>query len=238
MASTVVEVTDQDLEGLTLVLGSGAEISGRIVTDRQDSDLDWRRIRLFMAPESTAGRGFFSGGRARVEEDFTFRVSRLSEGPYRLVVWLPRGNHYVSSVRVEGHDITDRPIELRSDDRLEGVEVQVSSDGAQISGVVQDKKAGEAVEGATVLVFAADSQKRGARSRFTKTAQTDQSGRFSLEGLVPAEYRVCALTDHEPGRESELDYLISLERGSERIDLSPGQTVEESLVALPAAEVY
>ena len=40
MASTVVEVTDQDLEGLTLVLGSGAEISGRIVTDRQDSDLD------------------------------------------------------------------------------------------------------------------------------------------------------------------------------------------------------
>lgn len=213
------------------------EFSGRIVTDRQDSDLDWRRIRLFMAPEST-GRGFFGGGRARVEEDFTFRVSRLSEGPYRLVVWLPRGNHYVSSVRVEGHDITDRPIELRSDDRLEGVEVQVSSDGAQISGMVQDEKAGEAVEGATVLVFAADSRNRGGQSRFTKTAQTDQSGRFSLEGLVPAEYRVCALTDHEPGRESELDYLISLERGSERIHLSPGQTVEESLVALPAAEVY
>ena len=61
---------------------------------------------------------------------------------------------------------------------------------------------------------------------------------FSLEGLVPAEYRICALTDHEPGRESELDYLSSLERDSERIDLSPGQTVEESLVALPAGEVY
>ena len=71
-----------------------------------------------------------------------------------------------------------------------------------------------------------------------RTVQTDQSGRFSLEGLVPAEYRVCDLTDHEPGRESELDYLISLERGSERINLSPGQTVEESLVALPAVEGY
>lgn len=238
MASAVVEVTDQDIEGLTLMPGAGAEVAGRIVTDRQDSDLDWRRIRLFMAPDSSANRGFFGGAGARVEEDFTFKVSRLSAGPYRFVVWLPRGNHYVSSVRIEGHDVTDRPIELRSDDRLKGVEVQVSSDGAQIRGVVQKDSAGEAVEGATVLVFAADSQNRGARSRFTKTAQTDQSGRFSLEGLVPAEYRICALTDHEPGRESELDYLSSLERDSVRIDLSPGQTVEESLVALPAAEMY
>ena len=50
MASTVVEVTDQDLEGLTLVLGSGAEISGRIVTDRQDSDLDWRANPVVYGP--------------------------------------------------------------------------------------------------------------------------------------------------------------------------------------------
>ena len=100
---------------------------------------------------------------------------------------------------------------------------------------MQKNAAGEAVEGATVLVFAADSRDRGHQSRFTKTALTDQSGRFSLEGLVPAEYRICALTDHEPGRESELDYLSSLEGDSERIDLSPGQATEESLVALPAA---
>ena len=97
-------------------------------------------------------------------------------------------------------------------------------------------KPGEAVEGATVLVFAADSQKRGAQSRFAKTAQTDQGGRFSLEGLVPAEYRVCALTDHEPGRESELEYLSSLERDSERIDLSPGQTRGGILGGVAGAE--
>ena len=48
MASTVVEVTDQDIEGLTLVLAAGAEITGRIVTDREEADLDWHRIWLYM----------------------------------------------------------------------------------------------------------------------------------------------------------------------------------------------
>jgi len=237
MASAVVQVTDQDIEGLTLVLGEGAQVTGRIVTDREDSALEWRRTWLEMTPDSKAARGFFGGTGGQVEEGLTFKLANLHEGAYRLAVRLPPGNHYVSSIRVEGEDITDRPIELRSNDRLDGVVVHVSSDGAQISGVVEKNESGQAVEGATVLVFAADSQQRGLHSRFTSTTQTDQRGRFSLKGVVPGEYLLCAVTDHESGLESDLDYLSSLERDSERIDLSAGQTIEESLVALPAPKV-
>ena len=126
---------------------------------------------------------------------------------------------------------------MRSADRLDGVEIHVSSEGAQISGVVEKEEAREAAEGATVLIFAPDSEFRGPSSRFTKTTQTDQRGRFSLKGLVPGEYLLCAVIDHEPGLESDLDYLSSLERDSERIEVSSGQTVEESLVALPAPKM-
>ena len=237
MASATVEVVDQDLSGLTLVLGKGAEITGRIVVGGEASAVDWRRVSLSMVSVGNVSRMFFGGTGASLEEDFTFRISNLPEGPYRLMVRLPPGNHYVDSIRVEGQDITDRPIEMRSNDRLEGVEVRVSSEGARISGVVEQVEGRDAAEGATVLVFAADSQHRERPSRFTRTTQTDQSGRFSLEGLVPAEYLVCALGDHEAGREMDLDYLRSLERDSERIDLSPGQTMQESLVALPAPEM-
>ena len=237
MASAVVQVTDQDIEGLALVLGAGAEVTGRIVKDREDSALDWRRTWLEITPESTAARGFFGGTGGRVEEDLTFKFANLYEGAYHLAVRLPPGNHYVSSIRVEGEDLTDRLIELRSNDRLDGVRVHVSSDGARITGVVEENESGQAVEGATVLVFAADSQRRGLHSRFTKTAQTDQRGRYSLKGLAPGEYLLCAVADHEPGLESDLDYLSSLERDSERIDLSSGQATEESLLALPAPEM-
>ena len=73
--------------------------------------------------------------------------------------------------------------------------------------------------------------------RFTRTAQTDQSGRFSLEGLVPAEYLMCGLADQEVGREMDLDYLRSLEKDSERIDLSPGEAARQTLVAVAAPEL-
>lgn len=237
MASTVVEVTDWDIEGLTLVLGAGAEVTGRIVADRQDSDLDWRRIWLEMDPIGYPGRNFLGGESARVEEDFTFKITNLPEASYRLVVRLPPGNHYVESIRLQTEELIDRPIEVRSADRLDEVEIHVSSKGAQISGVVEKEEAREVAEGATVLVFAADSEFRGRHSRFTKTTQTDQRGRFSLKGLVPGEYLLCAVADHESGLESDLDYLSNLERDSERIELSSGQTTEESLVALPAPEI-
>ena len=232
-ASTVVEVTDRDIEGLVLVLSVGAEVTGRIVTDRGDPDLDWRRISLRMEPDGDTGRSFLDGGRTRVEEDYTFKFEDLPEAPYRLVVSLPPGNHYVESIRIETEELVDRPIEVRNADRLDGVEIHVSSKGAQVSGVVEGEHGREVAEGATVLVFSADSESRGPYSRFTKTTRTDQRGRFSLKGLAPAEYLVCALADHESGLESDLDYLRNLERDSQRIDLSPGHTVEETLVAVP-----
>ena len=126
---------------------------------------------------------------------------------------------------------------MRSNDRLEGVEVHLSSDGARINGFVEQAEGRKAAEGATVLVFAADPRHRERPSRFTRTTQTDQSGRFSLEGLVPAEYLVCALGDHEAGREMDLDYLESLEGDSERVDLSPGQVTRQTLVAVEGPEL-
>ena len=191
MASTIVEVADQDIEGLTLVLGAGAEVTGRIVTDRQDSDLDWRRIWLEMDPIGDRGRIFFGRQSSRVKEDFTFSIKNLPAASYRLVVRLPPGNHYVESIRLLTEELVDRPIEVRSADRLDGVEIHVSSEGAQVGGVVEKEEVREVAKGATVLVFAADSDFRGSHSRFTRTTQTDQSGRFFSEG--PGAWRVSAV---------------------------------------------
>lgn len=239
MASAVVDVTDQDIEGLTLVLAAGAEVTGRIVTDREEVDLDWRRISLSMEPIGSAWR-YAGGGRSRIEEDFTFKIKDVPEASYRLVVRIfnTPGNHYIESIRIRTEELIDRPIEVRSGDLLDGVEIHVSSEGAQISGVVEKEEGREVAQAATVLVFAADSEYRGRHSRFTRRVRTDQRGQFSLKGLVPAEYLVCALTDLEYGLESNLDYLRNLERDAERIDLSQGQRLEKNLVALPAPKVH
>ena len=235
IASASVEVIDQDIQGLMLALGSGASITGRIVSENEELSLDWRRISVDTRSAEGVGRGLrFGGGGNRVEEDFSFRISNLPGGLYRFTVNLPPGNHYVESIRAQGQDILDRLIEMNDQDHLSGVEVRVSPNGSRISGVVQSEEDGKAVDGATVLVFAADPQQRGSFSRFTRTTQTDQTGRYSLEGLPPAEYLVCALVEHESGRESEPEYLNGLEGDSTAIDISAGEMSSKTLVALPA----
>ena len=235
IASASVEVIDRDIQGLTLGLGSGASITGRIVSESQESVLDWRRVEVVTRPAAGGRRGMmFGGGEARVEEDFSFRISNLPGGLYRFSVSLPPGNHYVESIRTEGQDIIDRLVEMSDHDHLSGVEVRVSPEGSRISGMVESEEDGKPVDGATVLVFAANPQHRGSFSRFTRTTQTDQAGRFFLQGLAPAEYLVCALVEHEPGRESELEYLNGLEGDSTTIDLSAGEMSRKTLVALQA----
>ena len=235
IASASVEVIDRDIQGLTLALGSGASITGRIVSENEEPALNWRRVSVATRSAEGGGRGFrFGGGGRPIEEDFSFRISNLPGGLYRLSVNLPPGNHYVESIRAQGQDIIDRLIEMNDHDQLSGVEVRVSPHGSRISGVVQSEEDGKAVDGATVLVFSADPQQRGSFSRFTRTTQSDQTGRYSLEGLPPAEYLVCALVEHESGRESEPEYLNGLEGDSTTIDLSAGEMSSKTLVALPA----
>ena len=235
IASASVEVIDRDIQGVTLALGSGASITGRIVSENEEPALNWRRVSVATRSAEGGGRGFrFGGGGRPIEEDFSFRISNLPGGLYRLSVNLPPGNHYVESIRAQGQDIIDRLIEMNDHDQLSGVEVRVSPHGSRISGVVQSEEDGKAVDGATVLVFSADPQQRGSFSRFTRTTQTDQTGRYSLEGLPPAEYLVCALVEHESGRESEPEYLNGLEGDSTTIDLSAGEMSSKTLVALPA----
>ena len=235
MASALVEVIDRDIQGVTLALGPGASITGRIVLESGESNLDWRRVSVDARP-ITGGRRqmMFRVGGSRIEENFSFRILNLHGGLYRLSVRLPPGNHYVESVRAQGQEIIDRLIEINDHDQLSGVEVRVSPNGSRISGVVQGEEDGKVVDGATVLVFAADARQRGSFSRFTRTTQTDQAGRYSLEGLAPAEYLVCALVEHEPGRESEPEYLSFLEDDSTEIDLSAGEMSSKTLVALAA----
>ena len=188
MASTTVEVVDRDLSGLTLVLGRGAEITGTLVVDREDSDLDWRRISLSMVRSDHFPRMSFGGTATTPEEDFTFKIPNLPEGPYHLAVSLPPGNHYVASIRVESHDITDRPIQVRNNDRLQGIEVHVSSEGAQIIGVVEQPGERQVAAGATVLVFADDPQHRGAlhqddSDRPTRTVCSARLGAGRVSGV-------------------------------------------------------
>jgi len=173
-----------------------------------------------------------------VKDDGTFTLKDLAEGPVQLVVSRPSGNSYVKSIRAQGKDVTDGALELRSGDRLQGVEIVIASDGAQLSGTVKDGASGQTVSDATILIYPADAHLVGPNSRYIRTITGGKQGQFSFQGLVPGEYRLCALLDHESGIEYDPEYLQSLNRFSKTVQLSAGQASSENLevVASPGAD--
>ena len=132
-------------------------------------------------------------------------------------------------------DAVEQPFVLHGNERISRVEVVVSPEGAQLAGVVEDDDTGEAAPGATVLIFSSNRAKRKAHSRFTRTTQADQDGNFSIGGIVPGGYTVCAVIHHEAGAEHDPSYLSAMEKSCERVELGKNATHTEALVAVPLA---
>ena len=231
-ASKTVEITNQNLDGITLTLGNGAQISGKLFPKENLKDIDPRQIQIRMIP-SISTRGMFGRSRATINEDFTFQIENILEGLYQFSVNLPPGNHYVKAIQSEGQDFSDTAFEVRNGDRIRNLEIQISSEGAELTGWVEKKESRERVEGATVLLFSKNSNFWKSPARFTKTTQTDQKGNFSVRGLIPGEYLLCALLDHEPGRESEFNYLKKLETEAKQLNLVPNKVLQTTIVVIP-----
>ena len=231
--SVIVEVGNEDLQNVFIVLGNGAEVSGKIVVEGQSTArIEPRQIRVTLVPDAGPMMGgFFGGGPQETKDDLTFSQN-VAEGSMRFNVSLPTGNFYVKSIRMEGRDVTDQAVEFKNNDRYHGVEVVISSQGGQLSGVVRKEEGGEVLRGATVVVFPSDPE-RQSKSRFVKTVQTDQQGSFDAKGLVPGEYLVCALLNHEAGAETDVSYLKEIEKLGKRVELAAGAAKTENLVAAP-----
>lgn len=231
----VIEVSNTNIEGIVLALGEGTEISGRIETEWQKGSLEPSRLRVSLNASMEDPRGFFARG-GEVKEDATFRLTGVPEmmGIFRLTGL--SGNLFLQSVRVDGREVTDTPIDIKGSLPLEGVEIMISAQGASLNGNVKLEEQGPPVKGATVLVFPVDPEKRGTNSRFVKTSQSDQQGRYSIQGLPPAEYFIGALKSLEGGLESDEDFLKELQKTSTRVRLELGESREEPLIAQDAPE--
>ena len=232
LGSAAYTVSNRDVRGALLALGDGAEIQGKIVAEGSDAELDPRQVLVHVVPEEIIPP-VFNKQIAELNEDSTFQIGQIPPGSARITVTLPPGNFYPKSIRLRGMEVVDQAFSVSGNERISRVEVVVSPEGAQLAGVVEDDDTGEAAPGATVLIFSSNRAKRKAHSRFTRTTQADQDGNFSLGGIVPGGYIVCAVINHEAGAEDDPSYLSAMEKSCERVKLAKNETQTETLAAVP-----
>lgn len=219
-----VHVTGANILDLTMTLGRGARVRGRMVSasGRPLPPLAALQPRAVAA----GGRGL-GGAPPRIQADGSFEWVGLLGAQLLRTAPLPSG-WWLKEVRRGDADITDTPILFAHGDVIEDVQFVLDDRPTEVSGRVRNPDGG-AVSDYTVLLFSSDEAQWTPESRRIHADRPDHTGLFRVQGLPPGEYLAVAVDFVETGRWLDRAYLSSLRGSAIPVTVAPEEKVELKL---------
>ncbi len=214
-----ISVNGQDLDALTVILSTGATITGTVTFQGASQPPDATQVRI-TAPSTDQG-ALGPQPNARADKDGHFSLSGVPAGAHLI---RSNGNlrgWTLKSVRVAGREVTDTPVGVRGGETLANVEVVFTDRITEISGTITTAQ-GTPVPDYTVLAFSSDRSLWRPQSRQIMTARPDQNGKYRLRGLPPGEYYVTTVDPAEQGEWFDAAYLDDHRTGAAHVALGEG----------------
>jgi len=216
-----ITVGNADVEGLTLTIGEGVNIPGRVTWDGTPR---LERQGFVIAAISTENEPFPST-RAEVDDNNQFMLKNVYDGEFRLDAWGISKDCYIKEVRYSDSIVPDATIRVAKG--LVGpLEITLSSRGAHVQGTVLNEDTLPAVGAWAVAI--PDKKTR----RASYSANTDQYGHFEVRGLPPGKYKLFSWAGLQQGTWEDPEFLKPFEEKGEKIALQEGDQKTLSLVAI------
>ena len=221
IGSVNLTVGTDDIGDLRIVMSLPATIAGRIVVDPAQAQSLPPGLMLMAIPFVP---GPMPGNApARFADDLSFELTAPLTGRVRLNVNNLPPAWAIHSVRVNSIDVIDDGIELRPNQNISGVEVELTNQLTSVMGTVTTS-GGDAAKNYTVVFFPADDKRWNPGSRYLRTARPDQDGRFKIVGLPPGEYNVLAVDRLDQGQNTDPEYLERISSRASRFTLMDRET--------------
>jgi hypothetical protein len=197
-----VEVSNANLDGVTLVLDSPITLAGRFRVEGSNQ-FDFTQLGLWLQPiDSTMG-----GGNAEIKPDGTFLVQNVYDGNYRVrVLGYPEG-YYLKSAREGGSEVLESGLTISRSQPPARLEILLCPDGGRVDGTVLEEQ--HPVRGIWV-VLAPDPPHRDREEMYSVKA-TDAFGRFSLSGLPPGDFKLFAWEPVQGTNYTDPEFLNAFE---------------------------
>jgi len=219
-------VGNADVEGLTVTIGPGVNIPGRVAWEGKPS-LEKAGLSVGAAP---AGPVYVWAESAEVDTNNQFTLRDVSEGEFRLTVAGMSKDCYVKEARFGDALLPDMSFRV-----VKGsagpLEITVSSLGARIEGTVTNE---DNLPVAGVWVVAVPEEPKRKQHYLFKSITTDQYGHFDLRGLAPGKYNLFSWDGVEQGEWEDTDFLKDSEEKGVTIDLkgSDRKAIELKLIQM------
>ena len=220
--SATVTVAGEDINDLRLVGVKSSTVTGRVILPQaasgaiRASSIQLTASAARPAPIPT----LVGGGSGRVNDDFTFEM-KVQPGQKLLRVAPTFQGVTLKAVRVNGADVTDTGIDVRPNEDIGGVEIELTTQVSELSGMVADAR-GQTVKDYSVVVFAKDSARWTFGSRYFGGGRPDQDGRFKVRNLPPGDYYAIALDYMEPGSGTDPEFLEKIRNQSTGFSMTEG----------------
>lgn len=179
-----LEVGTTDIENIVITITQGTDVPGRIVWEgSQAVDPQDLMIRLHPLDDEELG-----SPPPPVKRDGTFIFKGVPEGSYRPIVSLrgPRGSFFLKSARYGPTSLSSSGFTVQPGSEL-ALELTLSARASRVNGVALNSDSLPAT-GATVVLIP-DPPNRDLNERYL-WATTDQNGKFTVEGVIPGDYKL------------------------------------------------
>ena len=172
-------------------------------------------------------------GPSKVNDDFTFEM-KVQPGQRLIRLGSQAPGVSLKAVRVNGDDVTDSGIDFRPNQDVSGVEVELTTQQSELSGMVTDGR-GQTVKDYSVVVFARDPARWTYASRYFGGGRPDQDGRFQVRSLPPGDYYAIALDYVEPGAGTDPEFIERIRDRATPFSITDGgaKTLDLKIASAP-----
>ena len=217
-----VSVNGEDVDNVRLVGMKPSKLRGRVLPDASQTNVSLASLRLVATPANPQPMGGTNSA-ARVNDDGTFELSVAPGKAYiRMTVAGPFANTRLKTVRLNGVDVIDAGIEVRPNENIDGIEVELTTQLSSVSGGVSDAR-GNAVSNYTVITFARDRERWGPGSRYMNSARPNQEGKYKIN-LPQGDYYAIALDYVEQGAQTDPEFLERLKERATEFSINEAET--------------
>jgi Carboxypeptidase regulatory-like domain len=232
-AAMPLTVGTADITDVHVVTSKPSSITGRVLIDRGElgnrTGSTFRLMTLAANAAEAAVNGAGNGNGTAVKDDFTFE---LRARPGHVFIRSNTPEWFLRSVRVNGVDVKDSGIEIRPNQALSDVEVELTHRQPEITGAVKTAE-GIVTRNAFVVVFPQDRQHWGYLSRYVRMSRPNPDNQYRVQA-PPGEYLAIAVDVLEEGEWSEPDFLERVRERAVRFSLAEGdhKPLDLTLVSL------
>jgi 5-hydroxyisourate hydrolase-like protein (transthyretin family) len=249
-----IDVTSAAVENVQLNLVQGVTIPGRVVieglvapaaTAGPNAQSPQRAINISLVRDPDIVGLPAAQLRGQVTPEGTFSIANVGPGDYRVYVapflapfqWgvpnIPQGlqNMYVKSVRVGPTNALTSSVRVQGGVAPGEVEVVIGPGGGFEGSATNERR--EPMPNVSVALVPDGALRQ--RADLYRTATTDVSGRFRMQGVPPGSYKAYAFEEVPPDSWQSADFMRPYETRGVAVEIRDGNPITADLQAIPRA---